>query len=268
MPARSILAATAAGLAMMATAAVLSPTPAFAQDDMMSSSMEASVNAPYTAFLQKYLVEKDGIQLVRYADVTPADKTALDEYIATLEGLAPSEMSRDEALAYYFNLYNAETISLILDAYPVKSIRSLGIFNSGPWKKKVVTVEGRELSLDDIEHNTVRANYDEPRVHYAFNCASIGCPNLKPSAWEAATLDADLDAAARTYIAHPRGITIENGRVTASNIYDWFSEDFGDNESEVLDHIRQYAQGDKAEALVGVTKIDRYAYDWDLNLAE
>jgi hypothetical protein len=235
----------------------------------VQAEARSEVNAPYNAFLSRYIVERDGIHLVRYGDVSEADHQALKDYVAALEGLSPSGMGRDEQLAYWFNLYNAKTIDIILDNYPVDSIRDIGggLFTKGPWKDEVVTVEGRRMSLDNIEHDTVRAEFDEPRVHYAFNCASIGCPNLKTTAWEAATLDADLDAAARAYIAHPRGVSVEDGRVTVSSIYKWFKKDFGGNDRAVLDHIRQYATGAKAEALEGVSRINKDDYDWSLNEA-
>ena len=236
----------------------------------MTDSSAEDPNAAYNDFLAKYVVEENGINLIRYGAVSEADHQALKGYVSGLEGMKPSQMSRDEALAYWFNLYNAKTIDIILDNYPVDSIRDIGgsVFSPGPWKKEVLTVEGKAYSLDNIEHDTVRATYDEPRVHYAFNCASIGCPNLKSSAWVASSLEAELDEAARIYVAHPRGVRVENGRVTASNIYKWFKKDFGNNDKEVLAHIIQYASGDKKAALEAATSIRSYEYDWNLNLAK
>ena len=248
-PQASALAATAAGTVQME---------------------RADLNATYNNFLSKYVVNADGINLVEYGQVTAADKAKLKAYVARMQKQKPSTMDRDEELAFWFNLYNAKTIEIILENYPVESIRQIGggFIAKGPWKADAVTVEGRVMSLDNIEHDTVRAKFDEPRVHYAFNCASLGCPNLKPSAWDAATLDADLDEAARAYIAHPRGIRVDsNGRVVASSIYNWFKKDFGRNDAAVLDHIRQYATGDKLDQLQGVKRINGYQYDWSLNEA-
>ena len=252
---RSLLAATA-------TLAALAAAPAAAQDDP---------HAAFDAFLAEYVTEADGMTLVRYGAVTEADAAALEGYIETLEAMTPSALTRDEQLAYYFNLYNAAIIDVVLDNYPIDSIKEVGggLFNRGPWKDEVVTVAGERLSFDDIEHGIVRARFDEPRVHYAFNCASIGCPDIKPSAWRAETLDADLDAAAAAYVAHPRGVRVdERGRVTASSIYKWFQEDFGGSEAGVLDHVARHAAGAKKAALEGADDIRRYDYDWSLNVAE
>jgi hypothetical protein len=202
---------------------------------------------------------------VRYADVSPADRASLQGYIEGLSRSGPPSASDDAIMAYWFNLYNAKTVELILENYPLKSIRDI----SGPWKKKRLTVAGKPMSLNDIEHKTVRAQYDEPRVHYAFNCASIGCPNLKTTAWEAETLDADLTQAARDFIGHPRGVSVdEKGRVDASKIFKWYKEDFGGNEQSLLNHFEKYASGTRLAAIRANKKIDDFDYDWSLNIAK
>ena len=161
-------------------------------------------------------------------------------------------------------------MDVVLDAYPVDSVREIGggFIVKGPWKQEVVTVEGDELSFDDIEHGIVRERFDEPRVHYGFNCASFGCPNLKPSAWRAETLDADLDDAARAFVASDRGVWLKGEKVYASSIFKWFQEDFGGSEKGVIAHLLPYAEGEKKAALAKATKISGYDYDWDLNEAE
>ncbi|MEO1029678.1 MAG: DUF547 domain-containing protein [Pseudomonadota bacterium] len=226
----------------------------------------AQADALYGEILTKYISEKDGINFFGYGEVTAEDKANLKTYIAALEATGVDGMSEEEEMAFWFNLYNAKTIDLILDAYPVKTIKSLGSFNRGPWKKKVLNVAGiGEMSLDDIEHGTLRANWDEPRIHYGVNCASYGCPNLAATPWNADTLEEDLDTAAAAYINHPRGIRVENGKVIASSIYNWFQEDFDGSAEGVLDHAREYATGDLADALADATKISKYEYDWGLN---
>ena len=226
----------------------------------------AIMNEHYADFLAKYISESDGINYVTYGDVTPEDQAMLNAYITSLETRGPANLSRDEEMAYWFNLYNAKTIAVILDAYPVSSIRKLGSFNSGPWDNKNMTVTGvGEMSLNDIEHKTLRANWDEPRIHYAVNCASYGCPNLKATPWVAETLEADLTAAAIGYVNHPRGFRVEDGRVTASKIFNWYKEDFGGNNDGILAHARLYAQGDLKTALDAATDINGFEYNWNLN---
>ena len=221
------------------------------------------VNAPYNAFLGKYVTPSNGINLVKYNSVTDADHETLKAYIKTLSNTDYSGFSQNEIMAYWFNLYNAETLNVVLDNYPVSSIKKIGF--GGPWDKKLLTVNGKEMSLNNIEHDTVRANYDEPRVHFAFNCGSIGCPNLKMTAWTADSLDADLDKAARDYVASPRGVTIDDGKIIVSSIFKWYKEDFGDSEQSALKYLAQYASGDKKAGLESAKDIDKFDYDWDLN---
>jgi hypothetical protein len=171
------------------------------------------------------------------------------------------------------NLYNAVTLSVVLDRYPVSSIRDIKSDSLldpkaylGPWRTKRVTVEGRSYSLDDIENEVLRPLFKDPRVHYAINCASYGCPNLRATAWTAATLDADLDLAARELINHPRAITrLPNNALRVSSIYKWFAADFGGDDAGIVAHLRKYAQGRLATMLAGNPKIAEDNYDWSLN---
>ena len=131
----------------------------------------------------------------------------------------------------------------------------------------MLTVNGRDLTLNNVEHGILRPIWGDARVHYPVNCASIGCPNLKATPWAAATLEADLEAGARTYVNHPRGARVENGQLFVSKIYDWFEIDFGGTSAGVIDHLRQYAEGDLAKRLARVSWISDSAYDWGLNAA-
>jgi hypothetical protein len=237
-----------------------------AQDKAMNAQNE-TLNEPYNAFLGKYVRAENGLNLVAYGEVSDADEAKLEAYIQTLSELDISAYSDEEIMAYWFNLYNAKTIDVILDNYPLKSIRKIGF--RGPWKKKVLTVRGKKMSLDNIEHDTIRATYDEPRIHFAFNCASIGCPNLKPTAWEAETLEADLDQAARDYIQSPRGVVFKSdGDLIGSSLFDWYKDDFGDSTAEVAQYLSQFADGETKTALEKAAKFDDYIYDWDLNDAK
>ena len=219
--------------------------------------------------LSRHLVDgADGVNLLRYGALVGADKQALDDYVAMLEATPVTSLNRDEQMAYWFNLYNALTVKIVAEHYPVKSIRKVlsgGWFSPGPWKRTLVTVEGRELSLDNIEHGIMRPIWEDPRIHYGVNCASIGCPNLAPVPFTADNLEALLDEGARAYVNDPRGAWFENGDLHASRIYSWFDEDFGGNEAGIIAHLKLYADDDLKARLEGVTDIDGYDYDWDLN---
>ena len=146
-------------------------------------------HSPWLAFLGKYVAAEhpSGVNRLRYGDVTKTDKGALDGYIARLEKLPISDYGRNAQKAYWINLYNALTVKVVLDHFPVKSIKDIslssglfgGLFGGGPWTAKLATVEGEKVSLDDIEHRILRPIWRDNRVHYAVNCASIGCPNLQ-----------------------------------------------------------------------------------------
>lgn len=229
-------------------------------------------------FLQTYLVTDDpsGVNLVRYSQVTEGDRKELNAYLDQLQRVKVTALHRREQKAYWINLYNALTVQVVLDHYPVKSIRDInlssglrGLVSGGPWKAKLVKVEGEPVSLDDIEHRILRPIWQDARVHYAVNCASIGCPNLQPEPFTADNLDASLDRAAREYVNHPRGVSIvSKDKVTLSSIYDWFREDFGDTEKELLLHLQKYAKPPLARVLASFRGRIDYRYDWSLNDAK
>ncbi|WP_421726154.1 DUF547 domain-containing protein [Bauldia sp.] len=255
------------GAAALVTTA-LAPRFALAVDDPLSI---------YDNLLDRYVVVgDDGVARVRYAawKRNADDLGRLNAIIAALSDEAPSTLQPSAAFAYWTNLYNTLTLKVVLDAYPVRSIKNIKSTGtgfdlkafSGPWRTKLVEVEGVPMSLDDIEHDTMRPTFRDPRVHYAVNCASIGCPNLKGTAWRAATLDADLNAAARAYVNHPRGVTIRRGRsLRVSSLYRWFKEDFGSSDAGVIRHMQGYADEPLASQLGGFSRIGGTDYDWSLN---
>jgi hypothetical protein len=227
-------------------------------------------HGPWDRLLASRLsVGTDGVNRFAYGAASAADRLALDGYIAGLADAPVSRLDRSEQRAYWINLYNALTVQVVLSRYPVRSIRDIsispGLFSSGPWGKKLVTVEGEALSLDDIEHRVLRPIWRDPRTHYAVNCASIGCPNLMPRAYTAANLEAQLDAGAQAYINHPRGARLEGGKLRVSSIYVWFQDDFGGNEAGVIAHLQRHAAPALAQNLAGIKSIAGHDYDWALN---
>ena len=235
-----------------------------------AQAQTGDLHAPWDRLLAAYVAPgPDGVNRVDYAAWRndAADREALGRYIETLEAQQVSEFGAEAAFAYWANLYNAVTVRLILDEAPERSIRQIRphLFAIGPWGVERVTVEGEALSLDDIEHEIMRERFEAAMVHYAVNCASIGCPNLKRTAWRAEGLEAALDAAARAYVNHPRGVTVTADGVLVSRIYKWFREDFGGSQAGVLDHLLAYAEPRLAEEIRAKPHIDGHAYDWSLN---
>jgi hypothetical protein len=220
--------------------------------------------------LQQYVTEQsDGINRVDYGNFSGADRQQLKDYISMLSELPISSYSRDEQLSFWINLYNALTVDVILDHYPVSSIRKVnlspGLFKDGPWGKKLLRIEGRDVSLNDIEHRILRPIWKNPRLHYALNCASLGCPNLQRKAYTPENADTLMNQAATDFINHPRGISMRDGKLVASSIYNWFRRDFGKTDRDILEHIQQYAYPDLRQTLNDFSSIDRYEYDWSLN---
>lgn len=224
----------------------------------------------WNTLLQEFVVPgDDGINRVRYADMGDDARASLKGYLDAMQAIDPARYSRDSQFAYWINVYNALTVQVILDHYPVDSIRDIdispGFFSDGPWKKKLLTIDGQRVSLDDIEHRILRPLMQDPRVHYAVNCASIGCPNLAPRAWAPARLDEMLDDAAKAYVNHPRGARVDDGELRVSSIYRWFEADFGGDEAGVIAHLRGHAEPELERALQGIDSIDDHGYDWSLN---
>lgn len=239
-------------------------------DESNPSSQQSIDHATWDQFLATYVRhDPDGINRVLYGRVTEANKQRLDDYIKKLTGLKIRQYNKSEQLAYWIDLYNALTIQVVLEHYPVESIKDIdispGFFSNGPWGKKLVEVEGKKLSLDDIEHRILRPIWHDPRVHYAVNCASIGCPNLARDAYTGENVQQMLDQAASAYINNQRGAMVTEDGLVVSSIYEWFQSDFGGSEAGVLDHLLKYAGPKLKTAIQGGADIDRDRYDWSLN---
>ena len=226
------------------------------------TNQEQVSHQDWQQFIDSYLVKQGQNTLVRYQAVSTADKTKLKQYIKRLELVNPLDYSKAEQYAYWVNLYNAVTVDLILDAYPIKSITKLGgLFSFGPWGDDVVVVNGKALTLNDIEHRILRPIWQDPRTHYAVNCASLGCPNLQPEAFTADNTDMLLELAASEYINSDKGVLISNNKLQLSSIYEWFALDFG-NKKQLIQHLDQY----RAKPIMHTNNIS-YDYDWSLNKA-
>jgi len=263
------------GLILMVLGLILSPShtvlaePSVDSAESVADSVDHSV---WNDLLAKYLKpHSDGVNRFDYRAVTQSDQDALQTYLNTLSAVDIAQFPQAAQAAYWINFYNALTVQVVLDHYPVQSIKQIrpGLFSFGPWKKKWVTVQGEALSLDDIEHVKLRAVLDDPRSHYAVNCASWGCPNLRAQAFTGAKLEGMLDDGARDYINHRRGVHVDDGgALILSSIFKWYADDFGGDDAAILSHIRQYADEALLEELAGLTSVASYAYDWTLNAPE
>ena len=210
-----------------------------------------------------------GIHRFDYQAVSTNDsaKRALNDYLSTLQALDPREYSRATQMAYWVNLYNALTVHRVLADYPVSSITKLGggFFSRGPWDEQLANVAGKSLSLNDIEHRILRPIWKDDRIHFAVNCASLGCPNLSAKAYTSDNLEALLDSGAKDYLAHERGAVFDENTLVLSKIFDWYQQDFGSSESQMLATIAKYAPKNKAARIQKHSGRIKYRYDWALN---
>lgn len=218
-------------------------------------------NAIFAALLGRYTHAGQ----VDYAGFKREERR-LDAYLDILAAADPSALTRNGQFAFYINAYNAWTIKLILSAYPgIRSIKELGSLFRSPWKKKFARIDGETVSLDHIEHEILRPRFRDPRVHFAINCASRGCPPLAQEPYDASRLDEQLDAAARRFVNDPQYNRLEGETLYVSSIFKWFAEDFGGD--IVGFFIRHVDGGLKARLAAAPGRIDiRYLdYDWSLN---
>ena len=215
----------------------------------------------YAELLDKYV--ENGV--VNYQGFKN-EETRLNQYLKVLENTDTETLSRNEQYAFYINAYNAWTIKLILTDYPgVKSIKDLGGWVTNPWKKKICRIDGAILTLDDIEHNILRARFKDPRVHFAINCASKSCAPLRSEPYVGARLDRQLEEATEGFINNPSHNYLRGDTLYVSKIFEWFSGDFN---KDIIGYFIKYARGGlktRLEADQDKIRIKFLDYDWNLN---
>lgn len=207
-----------------------------------------------------------------------ADRTALKGVLDTLSAVPRATFdgwSRPQQMAFLINAYNAFTVELILTKYPdLQSIKDLGSLIQSPWRKKFFTLLGEERHLDWIEHELLRPRYNEPRVHAAVNCASIGCPALRDEAFTAAKLEAQLEDGMRRFMADRTRNRVKGDKVEVSSIFKWFREDFEKGHggfNKVEDVFAKYAElmsdvpAEQAALKAKSLAVSHLDYDWSLN---
>lgn len=194
---------------------------------------------------------KDSLQLNAYLDLLSKNHPN------------PQHWSTREQLAYWINAYNAFTVRLIIRNYPVQSIKDIkkGIpFVNSVWDIRFIRIEDRIYDLNNIEHSILRKEFEEPRIHFALNCASRSCPDLRPEAFTADRLDAQLSDQAKKFLADPAKNEIQPDRIRISKIFSWFQSDFT-RKSSLIAYLNQYAP----LRISAHAKVDYLEYDWSLN---
>lgn len=253
-----------------------------------ASDDEAALHAPLTRLLAAHVLwSSDGcVSTVDYAGLK-RERTALDHYLADLSAISRAQFDawpQATRQAFLINAYNGQTIALVLSGGPeLRSIKQLGGWFSSPWQQRFFRLLGAERSLDEIEHSLLRgaADFAEPRIHFAVNCASVGCPALRDEAYLGASLDAQLEDQTRRFLRDRRRNHIEVAQGSAdsavlSKIFNWYAEDFAIGfrgtrsvqqflalYADVLAPAREDAV--RAALAADTLTIDYGDYDWTLN---
>jgi len=234
---------------------------------LISFSAFANFNHEHSRWdriLKEYTVQDNHQVLFKYKKLKDSE-SKLDAYLNELESINKTEFdkfSREEQLAFWLNAYNAYTIKIILNHYPVKSIKDIesGLFSSGPWKMKFIPLFGKKMSLDDIEHETIRKNFDEPRIHFAVNCASIGCPSLLQETFTAAKLEVQLEKAAHHFLTNTDKNELKENTLYLSKIFKWYGDDFNQKYSGFKKYVIKTLNLPNRNY-----EIKFKEYDWNLN---
>ena len=235
---------------------------------------EAFDHSAFTDVLQEY-VDEEG--MVDYARLKASGD--LDAYLQQLAQTDPSSLDESEELAFWINAYNAQTIKLILDNYPVETIRRITPVSvpgtsvnipgvNDPFDLEFATIGGETYSLNDVEHGIIREEFSEPRIHFALVCAAMSCPKLRREAYTGAELDAQLEDQTTTFL-HSEAknqIPADDETIRLSKIFDWFGGDFGSSKAERQTFLAPYFEGDVRQKLEsGDYAIKFVDYDWTLN---
>ncbi len=228
----------------------------------------------WDALVKKHVVLLQGgkASQVRYAGMA-RDRAALKTYLDSLSSVTEAQFNawpKAERMAFLINAYNAFTVEKVLTRYPnLKSIRDFGTVFGNPWKDKFFKLLGRESYLDQVEHEMLRkpGAYDEPRVHFAVHCASIGCPMLREEAYVPERLEAQLAEQTTRFLSDHSRNRFEDGKLEVSKIFDWFKEDFGVREQFFARYAKLLADTPDAQKQVaeGRAPLAFLEYDWSLN---
>lgn len=237
-------------------------------DDREAQSSFVVDNTIWQSILDKYLIKQhqSGVYLFDYDNVSNDDASKLEGYLDYLQSLEPRQMNAAEQKAYWINLYNAAHVDLVLQRNPSNSIREIrsGVFTAGPWEMNILKISLQSLSLDGIEHGILRPIWNDPRVHFALNIATIGSPDLSAKAYSGQTIETQLEQAAKGFINHPRAVTVRGDELVLSRIFQWHDTDFATSFNQLKQYLVQYAEPELAAKIMQANSA-QYQYNWSLN---
>ncbi len=242
------------------------PTPILKWDVANEENTQNIDHSLWQEILAKYVhVNTNNERAFDYNNVSLSDREKLTHYLSELQSIDPRDYRKNEQLAYWINLYNALVIDLVLTHYPVKSIKEIGDGFTGPWNIIVANIANTAMSLNNIEHGVLRPLWQDMRIHYVINCASIGCPDLLVKPFASKDIDEQLNAAAVRFINQKKSVNLSGKTLILSSIYDWFSLDFGQDQQALIYHLIQYAKPTLKQQLQAFNGTAEFSYDWKLN---
>ena len=230
-------------------------------------------HSAWNTLLQAHVKWVGGVASQVDYDAIKQEKNALDAYTQSLSEVTSADFdswSKPEQLAFLINAYNAFTVELILSEYPdLDSIKDIGGWFGSPWKQEFFSLLGKTRTLDQVEHDLIRGSgrYNEPRIHVAVVCASIGCPALRSEAFVAEQLEAQLADSMTKFLSDPSRNSYNNGTLMVSKIFDWYGSDFASLETLFAEHAMQLASAsvDRQRIRAGDYSLAFGDYDWALN---
>lgn len=219
---------------------------------------------------------------IEYGQLSAMGHDVLDSYLTVMEGVQVADLNKNEQLAYWLNLYNAASLRLVYDAFddlaarqgstagrnplrpPSLKVKRIYLGKKNPWAEKRFTVSGQSISLNDIEHRILYAQWDPMLVMYGLSCPARGCPSLPAEPFDGASVRAQLAQAARDFVARKDAADPKRSKVELSELYEWHQSILGGQQA-ILEHVRSLAGGQLAAEMAGVTQISGYEFSWRLN---
>lgn len=243
---------------------------------LLSSAVSAAAAPPdYSAWNELLARYYDPAKGMSYKALKAHDAQTLAGLRRRLAEVDPASLAKNDQLAYWINLYNVSVVAVVVDHYPVESIRDVStdpIIRLNVFKKPYVQAKGGAISLNDIENDKIRAGFKDPRIHFAINCAALSCPPIRTEAYAGSRLGEQLDDQARKFLNGPHGVRLEKDGdslvVHTTKIMDWFGEDFDKWGGGRLAFIKRYVSPEKRgeiDRAGGRVKLDYDDYSWKLN---